>query len=103
MSGFCKCSVHLGLGSGAAFPASNLQVHNTFYTGAACLQSPVVPLKLGVSGEATSATFTASQSPSTYYFAPVPLSTATTSIVSQPIKFQTVTSHADVNQVSHID
>lgn len=88
------------------FPDTNLQVHNAFYTGAACLQSPGVPLKLAVSGD--TGTFAPNQGPPTFYFAPlntsvaVPLSTATTSVATQPIKLQTVTSHADVSQV-HIN
>ncbi|KAK9744180.1 Ankyrin repeats (3 copies) [Popillia japonica] len=98
-----------GLGTGmpsSMFPATNLQVHNAFYTGAACLQSPGVPLKLAVSSD--TGTFAPSQGPPTFYFAPlntsvaVPLSTATTSSASQPIKLQTVTSHADVSQSTAI-
>lgn len=91
--------------SSSVFPGSNLQVHNAFYTGAACLQSPGMPLKLAVSGDSATGNFTTSQAPSAYYFAPlpssvaVPLSTATSSVVSQPIKFQTVSSHAEVSQV----
>lgn len=90
--------------SGSVFPGSNLQVHNAFYTGAACLQSPGVPLKLAVSGD--SGTFPSNQAQPAFYFAPlndsvtVPLSTATSSVVTQPIKFQTVTSHAEVSQVT---
>lgn len=94
----------LGTGmSGSVFPGSNLQVHNAFYTGATCLQSPGVPLKLAVSGD--TGTFTPNQAQPAFYFAPlnssvsVPLSTATSSVVTQPIKFQTVTSHAEVSQV----
>lgn len=96
----------IGLGTGmpsSMFPGTNLQIHNTFYTGA-CLQSPGVPLKLAVSGDA--GTFAPNQGPPTFYFAPlntsvaVPLSTATTSVATQPIKLQTVTSHADVSQVN---
>ncbi|KAF5307348.1 hypothetical protein FQR65_LT07065 [Abscondita terminalis] len=96
----------LGTGmSGAVFPNGNLQVHNAFYAGTTCLQSPGMPLKLAVSGDSSTANFAANQTPSAYYFSPlansvtVPLSTGTSSgTVSQPIKFQTVSSHAEVSQ-----
>lgn len=92
--------------STSVFPTTNLQVHNTFYTGAACLQSPGMPLKLAVGGDSSAGSFATGQASSAYYFAPlpssvaVPLSTATSSVVSQPIKFQTVSSHSEVSQVS---
>nr|XP_015840312.1 PREDICTED: ankyrin repeat domain-containing protein 17 isoform X7 [Tribolium castaneum] len=75
----------------------NLQVPNTFYTGGAtCLQSP---LKLAVSGDTN--TFTQNQTQPAFYFTPltttVALPTASTT-TTQPIKFQSVTSHAEVSQ-----
>ncbi|KAK4881046.1 hypothetical protein RN001_004365 [Aquatica leii] len=95
----------LGTGmSGAVFPNGNLQVHNAFYTGTTCLQSSGMPLKLASTGDSTATNFAANQTPSAYYFSPlastvaVPLSTGTSSSVSQPIKFQTVSSHAEVSQ-----
>ncbi|XP_063908779.1 ankyrin repeat domain-containing protein 17 isoform X5 [Zophobas morio] len=88
----------LGTGmTGSMFPANNLQVHNTFYTGGAtCLQSP---LKLAVSGD--TGTFTQNQTQPAFYFTPlttsVALPTASTT-TTQPIKFQSVPSHAEVSQ-----
>ncbi|XP_022906707.1 ankyrin repeat domain-containing protein 17 isoform X2 [Onthophagus taurus] len=104
-----------GLGTsmpGTMFSSSNLQVHNAFYTGATCLQSPGVPLKLAVGNESNSG-FAPAQAPPTFYFAPlnssvaVPLSSATTTspaaaAAAQPVKVQTVASHAEVNQSTAI-
>ncbi|XP_023310968.1 ankyrin repeat domain-containing protein 17 isoform X5 [Anoplophora glabripennis] len=103
------------LSGGTIFPGQNLQVHNAFYTGGTtCLQSPAT--KLTVTGDATTAYAQQSQTQQpAFYFAPLPtsvavsLSTATnnaaptvTSVNSvttnQPIKFQSVTSHAEVSQ-----
>ncbi|XP_064212242.1 ankyrin repeat domain-containing protein 17 isoform X4 [Tribolium castaneum] len=64
--------------------------------GATCLQSP---LKLAVSGDTN--TFTQNQTQPAFYFTPltttVALPTASTT-TTQPIKFQSVTSHAEVSQ-----
>ncbi|KAF5300066.1 hypothetical protein FQA39_LY11258 [Lamprigera yunnana] len=95
----------LGTGIGSAvFPNGNLQVHNAFYTGTTCLQSPGMPLKLAVSGESSTTNFAPNDSSSAYYFSPlkgtvaVPLSSCNSNVVSQPIKFQTISSHAEVSQ-----
>ncbi|XP_044260011.1 ankyrin repeat domain-containing protein 17 isoform X12 [Tribolium madens] len=86
-----------GPGMTSSIFSPNLQVPNTFYTGGAtCLQSP---LKLAVSGDTN--TFTQNQSQPAFYFTPltttVALPTASTT-TTQPIKFQSVTSHAEVSQ-----
>ncbi|XP_068908725.1 ankyrin repeat domain-containing protein 17 isoform X12 [Tenebrio molitor] len=64
--------------------------------GATCLQSP---LKLAVSGD--TGTFNQNQTQPAFYFTPlttsVALPTASTT-TTQPIKFQSVTSHAEVSQ-----
>ncbi|KAJ8920471.1 hypothetical protein NQ315_005339 [Exocentrus adspersus] len=103
------------LSGGTIFPGQNLQVHNAFYTGATtCLQSPAA--KLTVSGDAAAAYAQPNQAQQpAFYFAPLPttvavsLSTATTNAAptitsvnsittNQPIKFQSVASHAEVSQ-----
>ncbi|XP_031335923.1 ankyrin repeat domain-containing protein 17-like isoform X2 [Photinus pyralis] len=72
-------------------------------SGATCLQSPAMPLKLSVGADASASNFTTNQTPA-YFFSPlpgsvsVPLSTGSPSVVSQPLKFQTVSSHAEVSQ-----
>lgn len=115
------CLLLSGLGTGmlsggTIFPGQNLQVHNAFYTGGTtCLQSPAT--KLTVTGDTTAAYAQQSQTQQpAFYFASLPtsvavsLSTATnnatptvTSVNSvttnQPIKFQSVASHAEVSQV----
>lgn len=118
------------LTSSTIFPGQNLQVHNTFYTGGVtttCLPPPPTP-KLGDGTQQTfiqqqpQQQQTAQQQPTAqYYFAPLPaassvnLSTALSNVntiapvagqvitavaPNQPIKFQSVTSHSEVSQVS---
>ncbi|KAJ8935953.1 hypothetical protein NQ314_012575 [Rhamnusium bicolor] len=114
------CLLLSGLGTGmlsggTIFPGQNLQVHNAFYTGGTtCLQSPAQ--KLSVIGDTAAAYNQPNQTQQpAFYFAPLPtsaavsLSTATTNAAptvtsvtaattNQPIKFQSVTSHAEVSQ-----
>jgi hypothetical protein len=62
------------------------------------------PLKLAVSGD--TGTFNQNQTQPAFYFTPlttsVALPTASTT-TTQPIKFQSVTSHAEVSQVEGVE
>nr|XP_023030075.1 ankyrin repeat domain-containing protein 17-like [Leptinotarsa decemlineata] len=106
-----------GLGTGmlssTLFPGQNLQVHSAFYTGGTtCLQPPAPKLSVPPADQgAAAAAFQQKQAP--YFFTPLPTSvavslptastnpavtTVTAIAPNQPIKFQSVTSHAEVSQ-----